>query len=146
MTPNQAQTDALNQELALYWRIAESVLAQATGASTTTVAPTTASTAPASPAPTSTVASAATQPASVAAAITIQNFAFAPVELTVPAGTTLTVTNADSDAHTLTADDGSFDTGRIDPGASVTITLDQPGTYTYHCNFHQSMTGTITVT
>ena len=64
----------------------------------------------------------------------------------MPAGTTLTVTNADSDAHTLTADDGSFDTGTIDPGASATITLDQPGTYTYHCNFHQSMTGTITVT
>ena len=61
----------------------------------------------------------------------------------MPAGTTLTVTNADSDPHTLTADDGSFDTGRIDPGTSATITLDQPGTYTYHCNFHESMTGTI---
>ena len=65
----------------------------------------------------------------------------------MPAGTTLTVTNADSDAHTLTADDGSFDTGtHRSRAASATITLDQPGTYTYHCNFHQSMTGTITVT
>ena len=144
VTPNQAQTDALNQELALYWRIAQSVLAQATGASTTTVAPTTATTTPSSSA--SSDGSASTQPAAVAAAITIQNFSFGPSELTVPAGTTLTVTNADSDAHTLTADDGSFDTGRIDPGASATITLDQPGTYTYHCNFHESMTGTITVT
>ena len=122
------------------------MLAQATGASTTTVAPTTATSAPASSAPTSATASTSTQPAAVAAGITIQNFSFGPAELTVPAGTTLTVTNADSDPHTLTADDGSFDTGRIEPGVSATITLDQPGTYTYHCNFHESMTGTIIVT
>ena len=57
VTPNQAQTDALNQELALYWRIAQSVLAQATGASTTTVAPTTATTTPSSSVPTSATAS-----------------------------------------------------------------------------------------
>ena len=58
VTPNQAQTDALNQELVLYWRIAQSVLAQATGASTTTVAPTTATTTPSSSSvPTSATAS-----------------------------------------------------------------------------------------
>jgi hypothetical protein len=59
VTPNQAQTDALNQELTLYWRIAQSVLAQATGASTTTVAPSTATTVPSSSSvPTSATASA----------------------------------------------------------------------------------------
>ncbi len=58
VTPNQAQTDALNQELVLYWRIAQNVLAQATGASTTTVAPTTATTTPSSSSvPTSATAS-----------------------------------------------------------------------------------------
>jgi len=58
VTPNQAQADALNQELTLYWRIAQSVLAQATGASTTTVASSTATTVPPSSVPTSATASA----------------------------------------------------------------------------------------
>ena len=48
--------------------------------------------------------------------------------------------------HTVTADDGSFDTGKIDPGASATITVDTAGTFAYHCNFHPSMKATITVT
>ena len=61
-------------------------------------------------------------------------------------GTTITVTNNDTTAHTVTADDGSFDTGKIDPGASATITLDTAGTFAYHCNFHPNMKASITVT
>ena len=81
-----------------------------------------------------------------AAAITIQDFAFAPADLSVAAGTTITITNNDSIIHTVTAEDRSFDTGIIDPGASTTLTLDTVGTFVYRCKPHPAMKGTITVT
>ena len=77
--------------------------------------------------------------------ITIAEFAFGGIQ-TVPAGATITVVNDDSVPHTFTADDGSFDSGTIQPGDSFQITLDAAGTFAYHCNFHGSMTGSITVT
>jgi plastocyanin len=90
-----------------------------------------------------------TQPPSspaAGAAVTIQGFAFNPASLEISAGTTVTWTNSDAAAHTATADDGSWDTGSIAPGASVSHTFDTPGTYTYHCSFHPTMTATIIVT
>jgi len=80
------------------------------------------------------------------AAVTIADFAFAPANLEISVGTTVTFTNNDGAAHTATADDGSFDTGTIDGGGgTATVTFDTPGTYTYHCAFHPGMTATITV-
>ena len=79
------------------------------------------------------------------AAISIANFAFQPDSLQVATGTTVTWTNADSTAHTVTADDGAFDAGPLAPGASFTQTFTTPGTYTYHCQIHPFMTGTIVV-
>ena len=78
--------------------------------------------------------------------MTIEDFAFGPAELSVAAGTTVTFVNNDTAPHTATADDDSWDTGEIAPGASATVTFDEPGTYTYHCDFHPNMTATITVT
>ena len=78
-------------------------------------------------------------------AITIENFRFAPNPLVVSAGATVTVTNADGTAHTVTASDGTFDTGDLDGGASATFTITKPGTYTFFCNIHNYMTGTIEV-
>lgn len=80
------------------------------------------------------------------AAVTIQDFAFDAPTLEIAAGTTVTWTNNDSAPHTATADDGSFDTGSIESGASASVTFDTPGTYTYICSFHPNMTGTIVVT
>lgn len=79
------------------------------------------------------------------AEVAIAEFAFAPAELRVAAGTTVTWTNRDSIPHTATADDGSFDTGTLDPGASDAVTFDTAGTFAYVCAFHPNMTGTITV-
>jgi plastocyanin len=76
--------------------------------------------------------------------ITIQDFAFDPVMATAGVGDTLTVTNADSTTHTLTADDGSFDTGKLAKGPK-TITLDTAGSFAYHCEIHSYMKGTIRV-
>ena len=67
-------------------------------------------------------------------------------DITVAAGTTVVVRNDDGATHTLTADDGSFDTGSIDAGGTGEITLSAAGTFTFHCEVHPSMTGTITVT
>ena len=59
--------------------------------------------------------------------VVIKNFAFSPTPLHVTAGAAVTVANDDSTAHTLTADDGSFDTGVLDGGVQMTITIDKPG-------------------
>jgi plastocyanin len=77
--------------------------------------------------------------------ITIKDFSFAPEPLTVKAGTTITVSNADGFTHTVTAVKGTFDTGDVAGGGTAQFTVDQPGTYAYFCNTHPSMKGTIQV-
>ena len=93
-------------------------------------------------------------PASTAAApaaaestgmIDIADFKYMPAAVTVSAGTKVTWTNSDDAAHTATADDDSFDTGDLDQGDSKTVTLDEPGTYSYFCRFHPFMKATIEV-
>ncbi len=84
-------------------------------------------------------------PAASAASVTIQDFAFGPASISVAVGSTVTWTNQDGTAHTVTADDGSFDSGNLAQGATFSQTFDTPGTYTYHCAIHSSMIGTITV-
>ncbi|MPV87830.1 cupredoxin domain-containing protein [Georgenia ruanii] len=78
-----------------------------------------------------------------AAAVQIKNFAFAPASQTVAAGQTVTWTNDDSTDHTVTADDNSFDSGRLAPGKTFTHTFATAGTYAYHCAIHPNMTGTV---
>jgi plastocyanin len=78
-------------------------------------------------------------------AITIQDFAYSPASLTVKVGTTLTITNRDMTAHTLSANDGAFDSGTIQPGQTVRVTVHKAGTFPYHCEFHAFMTGTLKV-
>jgi plastocyanin len=80
-----------------------------------------------------------------AARLTIANYAFSTTALTVRAGATVTVTNTDSTAHTTTAGSGAFDSGTLKPGQSAHLTLSKPGIYTYICQFHAFMTGTIKV-
>jgi len=79
------------------------------------------------------------------AAVTIKGYAFAPQSITVKVGTPVTWTNRDSTAHTATGNQGSLDTGTINPGQSKTIEFSHPGTFAYHCAFHAFMTGTVTV-
>lgn len=76
----------------------------------------------------------------------IANFAFSPATLTVKVGTTVTWTNTDTAAHTVTADDGSFNSSRLATGATFQQAFATAGTFTYHCAIHSSMKGTVTVT
>ena len=70
-----------------------------------------------------------------------------PVKITVIIGQNNTVTfiNKDSAAHTVTADDGSFNFGKMYPGDSLIYTFTTPGTFAYHCNYHTWMRGTVVV-
>jgi plastocyanin len=68
------------------------------------------------------------------------------MRVSVAPGSTVSVTNKDSVAHTLTATAGQFDTGTINGGQTKTFTAPQKaGTYSYICNIHQYMMGTIVV-
>jgi plastocyanin len=121
------------------------LLALVLAACTTAPAPTTA--APA--APQATAAPATDMPASNAnaVAVTIQNFAFDPSNLTVKTGTTVTWTNMDSVNHTVTSDTGLFDSGELGKGSTFSYTFDKAGVYTYYCIPHHSkMQATVTVT
>ena len=72
---------------------------------------------------------------------------FLPDTVTVVIGVnnTITWTNNDSAPHTVTADDGSFTSGNIAPGATFNFTFTTAGTYKYHCVYHPWMTGTVIV-
>jgi plastocyanin len=74
----------------------------------------------------------------------IANFAFTPATVSVTAGSTVTWTNADSAAHTVTFDGGP-DCGQLATSSSVTATFAKAGTYSYHCTIHPTMKGTVTV-
>jgi plastocyanin len=83
--------------------------------------------------------------AATGAAVAIKDFSFQPASISVVVGSTVTWTNNDTTGHTVSADDGSFDSGTVAPGATFSHTFDTAGTFTYHCNIHPSMTATITV-
>ena len=75
----------------------------------------------------------------------IAEFAFAPGSLSAEAGQSVTWTNQDGAAHTVTADDGAFDSGNLAGGEEFSFAFDEAGTYAYHCNIHPRMKGTVTV-
>jgi plastocyanin len=78
--------------------------------------------------------------------VTISNFMFSPMAASVAPGSTVSVTNKDSVTHTLSATGGQFNTGDIGPGQTKTFTAPtKAGTYSYICNIHQYMMGTIIV-
>ena len=70
---------------------------------------------------------------------------FDPPDAAVEPGTTITWTNNGARPHTVTADDGSFDSGVLNPGDSYTVAFDGQGTVTYHCTIHPEMRGSVTV-
>jgi len=70
-----------------------------------------------------------------------------PATTTITKGTTITWANKDVMAHTVTSDDGTtFSSGNVAVGAKFSYTANTPGTFSYHCNYHSNMTGTLVVT
>ncbi len=74
-----------------------------------------------------------------------RDFMFAPVSLTVAAGSTVTWTNEDDEPHTVVSDSGLFRSGALDTNESFSFRFDKPGTYRYACSIHPRMVGTIIV-
>jgi len=109
-----------------------------TATPTPTIAPTATPTANPTPTPTPTTAS------SSGNSVSIMNFSFNPNGLTVKVGTKVTWTNHDSVTHTVTANQGAFNSPVL-PGSSFSFTFTKAGTYAYHCMIHPYMMATIVV-
>jgi plastocyanin len=92
-------------------------------------------------APLATIDPGATSPGTVR----IVQFAFVAADIDVTAGSGITWTNEDPAPHTVTAEAGAFDSLQLEPGASFSTVLEQPGDYRYRCEIHPTMTGTVHV-
>ena len=87
--------------------------------------------------------------------IDVQDNRFAPATVTVAPGDTVTWTQSGSNPHSVTADDGSFDSHPNCPpacmgnGDTFSHTFDDSGEFGYHCKIHgspgQGMSGTVVV-
>jgi plastocyanin len=82
--------------------------------------------------------------------VTMVDYGFYPSTLTVSKGTTVTWVNMDMVQHTVTsgseqAPTGLFDSHELSHMQSFSYTFSTPGTYTYFCDVHSGMTGTIIV-
>ncbi len=79
--------------------------------------------------------------------VEISGFAFAPETLRVKKGTTVTWTNKDSSAHTVTATDGKNGphSTNLDAGKSYRFTFNETGTFKYKCVLHPDMSGSVVV-
>ena len=78
-----------------------------------------------------------------ASALTTTAFGTNPLNISV--GTTVSWLNSDSTTHTSTANGGTWSSGNIAPGARFNFTFQSTGQFTYHCQIHPGMTGTIVV-
>ena len=89
-----------------------------------------------------------TQQPVAATKVTISNYAFSPATVKVKVGDTVTWTNQDDVGHTVTADNTSSDAPLSDllsKGQSYSFTFKKAGTYTYYCQPHPYMKGTVIV-
>ena len=73
---------------------------------------------------------------------------YLPPSVSVPAGATVTWSNDDTAAHTVTSSPESpmlFDSGLFMPGATFDVEFEEAGEYPYLCIVHPWMVGTVTV-
>ncbi len=78
--------------------------------------------------------------------VRLEDFAFAPANIVVDAGTTVTWTNYDNVDHTVTSDDGDeLKSGLFGQSQTFRHTFDTPGDYRYYCEPHPNMQGLVTV-
>ena len=83
--------------------------------------------------------------AAKAVQVEMRTMTFNPKRIEVAAGSTVRWTNNDQLVHTVTADDGSWDSGPIEPGKSWSHTFTRPGEYSFHCTPHPFMKAVVVV-
>ena len=83
--------------------------------------------------------------AATSATVEISNFVFAPKDLTVTAGTTVTWKNADDSPHRIADLNGAYASAALDTDDSFSHTFATPGVYRYICSIHPYMKGEIVV-
>jgi plastocyanin len=76
---------------------------------------------------------------------TIDNFTFAPQQITVKAGDTVIWTNHDDIPHTVTATNKVFNSKALDTDDTFSFTFAAAGSFTYFCALHPHMTGSVVV-
>lgn len=81
-----------------------------------------------------------------AASVGMKSMKFSPFDLRVTPGSTVTWNNVDTVMYSITADDGSFESGDILPGGSYSRTFPTQGVYNYHSRHGFEMKGRVTVT
>lgn len=77
--------------------------------------------------------------------VSIKNFTFSPSAPSIAIGQEVTFINNDNMDHTVTADNGSFDSGVIPPGGTFKKVFDSAGLFNYHCSIHPSMKAKVEV-
>lgn len=70
---------------------------------------------------------------------------YSPPQLSVLTGSTVMWHNESSRVHTVTAEDGSFDSGRVAIGQEYSHGFDRPGAYPYYCRLHPTIRGRVEV-
>lgn len=71
---------------------------------------------------------------------------FEPSTLTIRVGETVRWFNDDALPHTVSATDGSWDSGNLAPGASFERGFESAGSFPYICRYHPGMVGNVEVT
>src|SRR5829696_5633531 len=77
--------------------------------------------------------------------VDIEDFDFDPADVAIQPGDTIMWVNRGNTPHTVTSDDGQFDSEVLNPGESFMFTFPEAGTFNYHCEIHPFMTGSVTV-
>src|ERR1700691_2763445 len=77
--------------------------------------------------------------------VSIDNFSFAPMEMTISKGTQVTWVNKDDVPHTVVSVDHKFKSQALDTDEKFSFTFQDAGTYAYFCSVHPMMTGKIVV-
>jgi plastocyanin len=78
--------------------------------------------------------------------IAIDNFTFAPAEVTVKAGTKVLFVNHDDIPHLVVLENGKVRSRALDTDDSFSFIFDKPGEFVYFCGLHPQMKGRIIVT
>ncbi len=91
-----------------------------------------------------------TSSAQPAATINMNDNTFDQTEVHISAGQTVVWNNGNTNTHTVTADDNSFDSGDLNTGDQYSMEFDTPGTYPFYCQYHggpggDGMSGVIVV-